>query len=86
MLERLRAIAFTDSVHDVEKRDPEDLKDWVMDNTINWVTSNKPLGEKLKVSKTQGCICLSAGHTVHENTSESARVEVFKFLKSKLQN
>lgn len=55
-----------------------------MENTINWITSDKPLGTKVKVSQVQGCLCLSAGHTVHENTSESARVDVFKFLKGKL--
>lgn len=83
---RLRGIAFTDSVHMISKMDPDHVKKFVMGNAINWVTSDKPLDTKIKVSPVGGCLCLSAGHEKHENTSESCRTSAFKYLQYKIDD
>jgi len=81
---RVRGIGFTDSVHSVERSDPPLVKQFVMQNAINWVTSDKPLDTELRVSPVSGCLCVSAGHEKHENTNESARTSVFTFLGKKV--
>jgi len=85
VLKRLRCVGFTDSVHEVEEDDPENVQKFILENAINWVTSNKELDTYIKTPRrTSGCVCLSAGHTVHENTSESCRTSLFKFFAKKL--
>jgi len=83
VLKRLRTIAFTDSVHSVHKKDSSEIRNFLMKNCINWVTSRKPLDTKIEISDVSGCLNVSAGHEVHENTSSSAQKSVFKFLEKK---
>jgi len=85
VMKRTRAIGFTDSVHDVETTDKKVFLDFLMNNSINWVTSKKKLDTFIKVSENQSCKCLSAGHDVHENTSSSCQVSLFKFLDQKIK-
>lgn len=84
VLKRLRAIAFTDSVHSIGKNESQGVKKFIMENSVNWVTSKEKLDTK--VGYREGCLCVSAGHDTHENTSSSAQVSVFKFLQMKLEN
>jgi predicted hydrocarbon binding protein len=65
-MKRTRAIGFTDSVHDVDYDDKKEFLNFLMENSINWVTSEKKLDTFIKISDNQSCKCLSAGHTVHE--------------------
>ena len=84
-LNRVRGIAFTDSVHSVYSSDPKLVRDFIVDNAINWVTSDKPC-DQLVSNKRAGssCECRSAGHNKHEFTSEFCRDAAFSFLNSKL--
>jgi len=66
LIAKTRGIGFTDSVHTIEEDDPKYFLDYLMQNTINWVTSKKKLDTFIKISENQGCTCLSAGHEVHE--------------------
>jgi hypothetical protein len=84
VLKRLRGIAFTDSVHSVQRKDSKGVQQFVMDHCVNWVTSKQPLDTKLGVREGSGCLCVSAGHDTHENTSSSAQSSVFPFLASKI--
>ena len=81
---RVRCIAFTDSVHSLNYDDESDLKKLLKEHSKNWVTSKEKLDTKLKFSQDQGCFCVSAGHTVHENTSSSCQSSVFKYLKEQI--
>jgi len=82
ILPKLRAIAFTDSVHWVSPKDPPVVQNFIRKNAINWVQSDKPL-DTPEPKDGDGCPCLSSGHTKHENTSASAIESVFKFLEAK---
>lgn len=93
VLSRLKAIAFTDSVHSVSPRDPADVQKFLRKHAINWVQSDKPLDTPMPTG--EGCKCVSAGHPKHvglyrinyckEYTSPSAIESVFAFLNSKLK-
>jgi len=80
LLPRLKAIAFTDSVHWIG--DPPHLQKFINQNAINWIQSEKPLDTVEKMSS-DGCPCLSSGCNKHELTSASAIESVFKFLDKK---
>lgn len=82
ILPKLKAIAFTDSVSSVLKKDSPKVKDFIRKHAINWVQSDKPLDTPEHSG--DGCKCLSSGHHKHEYTSASAIESVFKFLNSKL--
>jgi len=79
ILPKLKAIAFTDSVHWVSPKDPSSVVKFLKKNAINWVQSDKPL-DTPESNKDSGCVCLSSGHTKHEHTSYSAIESVFKYL------
>lgn len=76
MNERLRVVAFTDAVG--VGSDQQGPADWLAQNSVNFVTSTKPLGTPLKVPAQVPCV--SAGHEKHEWTSGIAITEVFKLL------
>ncbi|EFC37510.1 hypothetical protein NAEGRDRAFT_81892 [Naegleria gruberi] len=84
-LNRVRAIAFTDSVHSVNSSDPKPVRDFVVANAVNWVTSEKQC-DVLVSPKRQGssCECRSAGHNKHEYTSEFCREAAFSYINAKL--
>ena len=83
VLAKLKAIAFTDSVHWVSPNDPPAVRKFVIKNAINWMQSDLPLDTPMK-QPGEGCECVSAGHPKHEHTSQSAIESVFKFLNSKV--
>jgi hypothetical protein len=85
VMKRLRGIAFTDSVHGMSRKDDKQVLDFVSKHCVNWVTSKKPLDSNLGYREQSGCLCVSAGHEVHENTSSSSQISVFKFLESKIK-
>lgn len=80
LIPRLKAIAFTDSVHWIG--DPPHLQQFINKHAINWIQSEKPLDTPEKISS-DGCPCVSSGVNKHELTSASAIESVFKFLESK---
>eukprot|EP01094_Clydonella_sp_ATCC50884_P023062 TRINITY_DN5431_c0_g2_i3.p1 TRINITY_DN5431_c0_g2~~TRINITY_DN5431_c0_g2_i3.p1 ORF type:complete len:274 (-),score=80.16 TRINITY_DN5431_c0_g2_i3:273-1094(-) len=83
LVPRVRAIAFTDSVHFVGKHEEEHVKRVVSARAVNYVTSDEPLDTLLSESTGAECKRVSAGHTKHEHTSASAISSVFPFLDSK---
>jgi len=86
VLSRLRAIAFTDSVHSVMKRDPPLVKKFISQHAKNWVQSDKPLDTLCSRATPDSCEEVSSGHPKHENTSSSAITSVFKWLGQKLDS
>jgi len=76
---RLYGIAFTDSVHGVSRRDPEEVKHFIQKRCRNWVRSDEPLDTKIH-KPSNDCLCVSAGHDKHEWTSGIAIDSVFGFL------
>jgi len=81
ILPKLKAIAFTDSVHSESYNDSKSVQNFLKNNARNWVQSNEPLDTPVR--QPGQCKCVSAGHTKHEFTSGSAVESVFKFLKEK---
>ena len=61
VISKLRAIAFTDSVHSILPTDPKPVKDFVTNNAINWECSDKPLDTLLCEKSKLECKCVSAG-------------------------
>lgn len=88
LMPRLRAIAFTDSVHSVSLRESRRVVDFfTQGHAQDWVQSDKPLDTPIREEAFQGsagCPCVSAGHTKHEYTSPAAIESVFAFLCKKL--
>lgn len=81
ILKKLRAIAFTDSVHSAGRRDSKEAMDFLKSNAVNWVRSPKPL-DTPEPSR-EGTRCVSAGHADHEWTSGTSIASVFAFLDGK---
>lgn len=87
VMDRLRAVAFTDSVHRAPPSAPKPLREFIQSRCKNWVTSEKPLGTPVSMSvdfklpsSMSGCPCVSAGHKKHAFTSGTSIESVFKFL------
>eukprot|EP01118_Nematostelium_gracile_P017835 TRINITY_DN7740_c0_g1_i1.p1 TRINITY_DN7740_c0_g1~~TRINITY_DN7740_c0_g1_i1.p1 ORF type:complete len:365 (+),score=109.06 TRINITY_DN7740_c0_g1_i1:70-1164(+) len=80
--EKLKAIAFTDSVHSQNERWSKRVNDFMLKNTMNWATSTKPLNTKISV-KTEGCPVVSAGTQVHEETSSCCIEPLWDFIRKK---
>ena len=79
--ERLRAIAFTDSVHRIQSAKSNHVVKFIGKNARNWVTSDMPLDSPVPIRNDEvGCECVSAGHQKHEWTSTCAVESVFKFF------
>ncbi|KAM9971960.1 hypothetical protein ACTFIW_011950 [Dictyostelium discoideum] len=85
--DRLKSIAFTDSVHSLSPKSSSFTKSFFADKnkTKNWVKSDKKLNTDLGFSKFQGCNIASSGHTVHEFTSSACRVPLFQFILNSLK-
>ncbi|KAL5489371.1 hypothetical protein EMCRGX_G018458 [Ephydatia muelleri] len=75
--ERVRRIAFTDSVHSVSSRLPRG--NFITRHAVNWVTSTEPLDTELQYSSNDARR-VSAGTTVHEETSWKAMESIFAYL------
>jgi len=43
IISKTRGIGFTDSVHSIEEDNPKYFLDYLMQNSINWVTSKKKI-------------------------------------------
>jgi Arb2 domain len=89
ILDRLRAIGFTDAVHSVLPRDPPHVKHAITHLAKNWVQSDDPLDTPARgydAPSGSGCPCVSSGHPKHENTSASAIESVFEFIREKVEN
>lgn len=77
---KLRAVAFTDSVHSTSRRDSKETTAFLADHAVNWVRSPKPLDQPEGFR--DGTRCVSAGHPDHEWTSGTSIASVFTFLDS----
>ncbi|XP_065350944.1 FAM172 family protein homolog CG10038 isoform X2 [Cloeon dipterum] len=78
--EKVFAVAFTDSVHDILRG--EDFKH-LRNVGRNWCASNVPLDEIIEGMSSSDMTTVSAGHTVHEWTSYAAFESVFKYIEEK---
>lgn len=78
---RVFSIAFTDSVH-TPSAVGGDAKDHLYAVTRNWVTSEKPLGEKVK-DVGYDVELVSAGTTAHDQTSWKSLEQIFEFFHEK---
>lgn len=86
-LHRVRAVAFTDSVHsDLPFKKNEEIRDWFETHARNWVTSDEDLDTSITHRGLRDVVpCVSAGHEKHENTSWAAFPSVWGFIKDKMQ-
>jgi hypothetical protein len=88
VLGRLRAVAFTDSVHSVSDDESRPVARFIMEHAQNYVTSDEPLDTPIRrdslMGEKDGCPCVSAGHEKHEFTSGTAFPSVFPFLQKHL--
>lgn len=84
--ERTFAVAFTDSVHSIQgqisNQQYKRLGPWIKDNIKNWVSSSKPLNEE-EYTKHFDCPRVSAGTSVHEETSWKSFGAVWEFIEQK---
>ncbi|KAJ3193820.1 hypothetical protein HK101_004035 [Irineochytrium annulatum] len=76
--ERVKAIAFTDSVHS-NQYSKSSVKSLMQKIAINWVRSELPLDSKER-GMGNGCKSLSAGTTSHDQTTVKAIDSVFNFI------
>lgn len=85
LLPRLKAIAFTDSVHSVGPLDGKKVKLFMKSgNVCNWAQSKLPLDTPMPGAKSD-CLNVSAGHPIHEWTSSSCITSVFRFLEARVK-
>ncbi|XP_078735376.1 uncharacterized protein LOC144949301 isoform X1 [Lampetra fluviatilis] len=85
VLDRLSAVAFTDSVHGLYGGNQK-VFDWFKMNCVNWVSSQEDLNARIMGYRDEDCILLSAGTMQHEMTSYSAFESVFTYFDYKLKN
>ncbi|ELR18652.1 uncharacterized protein ACA1_392980 [Acanthamoeba castellanii str. Neff] len=84
VLQRLRALALTDSIHFFKhRRITRQGFDWLATNCIDWVSSDLPLDSP--VDNKADCYCVSAGTNKHEHTSGFAIESVFNFFQARLE-
>lgn len=84
---RLRALAFTDSVHWSGEAASDVITNWLGANAKDWVASKEPLDTPMPDNRENaGCECVSAGHSKHEWTSPCAVNSVFDFFFSTIDN
>jgi len=92
IFQRLRAIAFTDSVHSVSASESPQLKAFMKASCRDYVASTEPLDTPIQPymddddHDSEGCECVSAGHRVHAWTSGVAIASVFTYLQLHLDN
>ncbi|XP_048583591.1 FAM172 family protein homolog [Nematostella vectensis] len=85
-MSRVKAVAFTDSVHTLHHQGADNtLRDWFQENTRNWVSSGLPLDTPItsRFSRADSDL-VSAGTTQHVLTSHYAFNSVFNFFDEKL--
>lgn len=75
--ERVFAVAFTDSVHG------RGLSKRVLDISVNFVTSDKPVNTIIRNQESGNMQLRSAGHHKHEMTSYSCIDSLFEFIKER---
>ncbi|EDO34299.1 predicted protein, partial [Nematostella vectensis] len=81
-MSRVKAVAFTDSVHTLHHQGADNtLRDWFQENTRNWVSSGLPLDTPItsRFSRADSDL-VSAGTTQHVLTSHYAFNSVFNFF------
>lgn len=84
---RVFAIAFTDSVHDLTYQSPsKHAIEWLLKVGRNWVGSAEPLDTPITYSRKVDIPLVSAGDKRHEMTSWSSFISVFTFLSDQLAN
>ena len=81
---KITSIAFTDSVHSVSRSETQPVLSLLRATAVNYVRSNKPLDTRL--GRSEGCLCVSAGHERHEFTSGTAISSVFRKFDNDLTN
>ncbi|XP_063829869.1 FAM172 family protein homolog CG10038 [Ostrinia nubilalis] len=79
---RVKAIAFTDSVHAFS---PIKMPTFMKEITRNWISSSAPLDTPMKTPEFD-CPRVSAGHPRHEMSSCSCIESAFIFVEEKLTN
>ncbi|GAM22689.1 hypothetical protein SAMD00019534_058640 [Acytostelium subglobosum LB1] len=81
LLERLKAVALTDSVHSPHqvRGDTEQLLKFLQDRCRNWIASNEPLDTDF--GSNPSCSIVSSGSNIHEYTSSSCMESLFKYIK-----
>ncbi|XP_064653329.1 cotranscriptional regulator ARB2A-like isoform X2 [Lineus longissimus] len=83
-LDRVFAVAFTDSVHSFQLQEtPNHVIKFFKENAQNWISSDKPLDTPSACRSKVDCPCVSAGHMKHEMTSCNSMDSIFKFLAGK---
>ena len=81
--ERVFAIAFTDSVHNLQwQQAPESVHNLFQQRAQNWVASDEKLDTPVRAAR-RDAPCVSAGHDTHEWTSWSAIESIFAFFNKK---
>lgn len=83
-IDKVKAVAFTDSVHDNFKGSLVDKEeeDWIDNNCIHFVKSAKKLGKEEKSTDGDMIDTYSAGHTEHEYTTGSSWPKIQKFFEN----
>jgi len=83
-IDRVKAVALTDSVHALRHMDVHKLVEkFYENNVINWVCAPTPVNSPVKSHLSQrggDCALRSAGVMKHELTSHSAKESVFKWF------
>lgn len=78
---RVKAIAFTDSVHGYSNIK---ITDYMKKTAKNWISSSEPLDTPMKTPE-YDIVRVSAGNLKHEMTSYSCIESVFKFIEERLK-
>lgn len=73
------AIALTDAINDLSRKDRKSVKTFMQQRAVNWVASSKPLDYPMPMGPEKS-LELSAGHTDHIHTSESCRTSVMSLF------
>lgn len=85
IMERIKAIAFTDSVHSLShQRANKKLRAWMKKHSRNWLSSELPLDTVIDYEGAD-CELVSAGTIKHEVTSHRAFGSIFNFFNEKLK-
>ena len=74
-LSRVKAIAFTDSVHSVDRATSSDVRALLREKAVSWVSSRAELDKVLEDNaggSSSGCIIKSAGTEDHASTNFAA--------------
>lgn len=83
-LARIKAVAFTDAVHMLDKRDSRSLLTWAAATIVDWVASGKPRDTVISGRGRDGIRELSAGHRKHEWTTAAAMPSILAFFEARM--